>query len=59
MEQSINPTWRTSQGVYDCSFHENDRMKETWSIIKIKYFMQEILQYQIVQMMSIIGKYIC
>ncbi|GIR13182.1 MAG: hypothetical protein CM15mP23_17570 [Cryomorphaceae bacterium] len=29
----VNPTYEeTSQGVYDCSFHENDEDEETWSI---------------------------
>lgn len=30
---SINPTYEeTSNAAYDCSFHENDEMEETWSI---------------------------
>ena len=29
----VNPTYEeTSQGVYDCSFHENNEDEETWSI---------------------------
>ena len=29
----VNPTYEeTSQGVYDCSFHEHDEDEETWSI---------------------------
>ena len=29
----VNPTYEESgQGVYDCSFHENDENEETWSI---------------------------
>jgi hypothetical protein len=32
-EAVLNPSYEeTSQGVYDCSFHENDEDEETWSI---------------------------
>ena len=30
---NVNPTYEaTGQGVYDCSFHENDENEDTWSI---------------------------
>ncbi len=30
---NVNPTYEaTGQGVYDCSFHENDESEDTWSI---------------------------
>ena len=38
----VNPTYEeTSQGVYDCSFHENDEDEETWSISQGQIFIQE------------------